>query len=67
MMTKIEFHLDQMNPADTGWYILDYEKFDEEPVSRTGPYETQTQAIRMLREATDKPDGRERIYVGHKE
>lgn len=64
-MTKIEFWLDEMNPARTGWYINDYNKFEEPPHTSTGPYETQTQAIRMLRETTETKG--ERANAGHQD
>jgi hypothetical protein len=48
-MIKIEYIEDAIG-NNTGWWILDYDKLDEEPHTRTGPYATKTQAIRMLRE-----------------
>lgn len=58
-MTKIEYHEDLENPDRTGWYINDYDDFNAPPTNSTGPYDTQTGALRILRETTEpKPSSK---------
>jgi hypothetical protein len=62
-MDKIEFWLDEKDPAKTGWYINTYDKLGHDPIDTVGPYETKTAALRVWRSTT--PDKREPSDAGH--
>jgi hypothetical protein len=62
MPTKIEYWEDPETPDNTGWYINSYgtlkDMAEQSPEDSVGPYDTKTQAIRMLRETTNMPESR---------
>jgi hypothetical protein len=51
-MTKIEYIEDNLDQTNTGWWILDYDKLNEEPYGRTGPFVTRLRAMEIWRSST---------------
>lgn len=56
-MVKIEYWYDKDTPDNTGWYICSYGSVDDmlakSPEDVVGPYETETEARRVLAETSD--------------
>ena len=57
--TKIEYVEDDINQTNTGWWILDFNKLDDEPFLRTGPFATRLRALEMLRISNEDQRSRE--------
>lgn len=57
MLTRVDYWHDKDTPDNTGWYICRYGTVDDmlakSPEDVIGPYETETEAKRVLAETTD--------------
>lgn len=59
-LTRVDYWFDKETPDNTGWYICHYGTVDDmlakSPEDVIGPYDTESEAKRVLAETTDLDD-----------